>query len=185
MTQMGLSYLMNEESIRSNKAREYENTRTNSTNEGISRGRLVEDTRHNFVGEGINQGNLDETVRNNTNFNIESIRSNKARETENTRSSKANVAEMNRSNVTDEGERKYQYDLSKLGNLTSGNLSMNRANKRGDIPNAIGEGLGRVETSLDKMIGGVVDLFGLGSKLNSVPSGNPFPSIGYQGKRYN
>lgn len=109
MTQMGLNYLVHQETSRSNLA-----------NEGLKRGQNVETARHNVQTEkvafgelAVQRGALDETIRSNVARESETHRSNVTKERETRRSNIANesialdtLSENRRANMARESENR-------------------------------------------------------------------------------
>lgn len=93
------------ETVRSNKAREYETNRHNLATEDLGNRNLMEITRHNRATEYVEQGKLAETRRSNLAREAETNRSNMAQEAISRDSNKYKreaLAETKRSNVANE-----------------------------------------------------------------------------------
>lgn len=124
MTQMGLNYLVHQETLRSNMA-----------NENLKKEQNVETARHNVRTESVafgelevKRGTLDETIRSNVAREKETNRSNIAREAETYRSNIARERETHRSNTANES-----IALETLGENRRANKAREFENQRSNI----------------------------------------------------
>jgi len=139
MTQMGLNYLVHQETLRANKA-----------NESLKRDQNVETARHNVQTERIalgdlevRRGTLDETIRSNLRRESETVRSNIAREMETHRSnianesiSWANLSEAQRANKARESENRRSNVAREEENYRS-NTTREKEQNRANTLNAL------------------------------------------------
>lgn len=124
MTQMGLNYLVHQETIRSNV-----------TNEGLKKDQNVETARHNVqtekvaIGElTVKRGTLDETIRSNVVREKETQRSNVAKESEINRSNLVKEREIHRSNTANES-----IALDNLSENRRANVARESENQRSNV----------------------------------------------------
>lgn len=139
MTQMGLNYLVYQETLRANKA-----------NEDLKKDQNVEVARHNVQTERValgelevKRGTLDETIRSNLRREAETVRSNVAKEMEIHRSniaqeslSLANLSEARRANKARETENRRSNVAREIENYRS-NTTREEEQKRANTLNAL------------------------------------------------
>lgn len=139
MTQMGLNYLVYQESVRANQA-----------NERLKHDQNVETARHNVQTESValgelavKRGTLDETIRSNLRRESETVRSNVAREMETHRSniaqesiSLASLSEAHRANIARETENK-RSNVAKEKETHRSNLAHEKEQKRANTLDAL------------------------------------------------